>query len=532
LNNLTDNRPELPGESANVEAIQYQNWPKTHYMEAIMEKLSMQDATFLYSETDKVSNHIASLQQYELPKGVSPQTFVASLRVYLNDRIHLLPLLTRKVKMMPGGIDHAVWIQDGQFDINNHIVEIAIESPGTFEQVQAKVAELHAKPMDRSRPLWRFYVITGLADGNVAYYAQVHHACVDGMAGQLFTILLTDPTAEPQAKNCPADFLKDEKPGIGELLLSSFQNLAEYQRGSIDRSIGMLKTASSLGQRAIDPSKSFGAAGQSVAKTRFNHPVEEARAFACGKIPLSDVRKIGKAMGASVNDVFLSVCSGALRRYLTRHGELPRRNLVAGCPVALPKQGRADQGNSVSMMAVDLFTNIEDPRTRLLRVKASSKIAKELTAELAGSVETNMSLFGLPAMTQAASWMNEFTGAAETMPMPFNVLISNVPGPREPIYSNGAKMLSHYPVSIPAHGLGLNITVQSYCDGLFVGLTACKKAVPDVAALKDDLIAAFVELRSLTLPANILEMGNPQPAEKPAEAVKTDDSEEKMHKVA
>jgi hypothetical protein len=124
--------------------------------------------------------------------------------------------------------------------------------------------------------------------------------------------------------------------------------------------------------------------------------------------------------------------------------------------------------------------------------------------------------------------MNEFTGAAETMPMPFNVLISNVPGPRETLYSNGAKMLSHYPVSIPAHGLGLNITVQSYCDGFFVGFTACKKAVPDIQALRDDLMAAFYELKALTIPANISEIGGSTSVE-PAKTVVSD---EKLHRVA
>jgi diacylglycerol O-acyltransferase len=136
-----------------------------------MEKLSMQDATFLYSETDKVLNQIASLQQLALPDNTTPQTFIASLKHYLMDRIHLLPYLTRKVKMIPGGIDHAVWVRDGDFNINNHVVEIPLDAPGTFEQLQAKVAELHSIPMNREKPLWCMHVITGQEDGTVAYYA-------------------------------------------------------------------------------------------------------------------------------------------------------------------------------------------------------------------------------------------------------------------------------------------------------------------------------------------------------------------------
>lgn len=477
-----------------------------------MEKLSMQDATFLYSETNNVLNQIASLQQLELPEGATPQGFVASLRTYLMDRVHLLPYLTRKVKMIPGGIDHAVWVRDGKFDIDNHVVETPLEAPGTFEQLQAKVAELHSVPMNRERPLWCMHVITGLEDGTVAYYAQVHHACVDGMAGQALTMTLTDDTPEPQAKHCPADFIQNEDPGMAELLSASFQNLINYQSHALERAAGMMRTATSLGQRTIDPGKSFGALGQSTPTTPFNHAIERERSFACTKMPLSDVRKIGKSMGASVNDVFLSICSGALRRYLARKDLLPRLSLIAGCPVAVSKQGQSVQGNSVSLMNVDLFTTVADPRVRLLQVKGSAKTAKAVTAELADSVDSNASLLGLPAMTQAASWMNELNNASEAISMPFNVLISNVPGPRAPLYANGARMLSHYPVSIPTHGLGLNITVQSYCGDLFVGLTGCKKAVPDLGVLRDDLLASFIELKALVLPADITGTGTRQTA--------------------
>lgn len=497
-----------------------------------MEKLSMQDATFLYSETDKVLNQIASLQQLELPQNTTPQAFVESLKVYLMDRIHLLPYLTRKVKMIPGGIDHAVWVRDGHFDINNHVVEISLEAPGTFEQLESKVAELHAIPMNRDQPLWCMHVITGHEDGTVAYYAQVHHACVDGMAGQALTLTLTDETPEPQAKHCPADFIQNEEPALAELLSASFKNLFDFQAQGLERAAGMMKAATKLSQRMIDPSKSFGALGQTAPKTPFNHAIERARSFACTKMPLSDVKKIGKTMDASINDVFMSLCAGALRRYLTRKGQLPAHNLIAGCPVAIPRHGSFELGNSVSMMSVDLFTNIKDPQIRLRMVRSSAQTAKEVTAEMADGVETNASLFGLPALTRAASLMHEYSGAAESIPMPFNVLISNVPGPRQTLYANGAKMLSHYPVSIPAHGLGLNITVQSYGGELFVGLTACKKAVPDLADLRDDLAAAFIELKALALPDNVREISVQQSLPAAAEPAKSDETTENLHKVA
>ena len=483
-----------------------------------MEKLSMQDATFLYSETENVMNHIASLQQYQLPEGLEPSEFVASLRDYLKDRIHLLPYLTRKVKMMPGGMDHAVWIQDGDFDVHNHVIEVPLDAPGSFEQVQAKVAELHSQPMDRSKPLWCFYVMTGLNDGTVAYYAQVHHACVDGMAGQAMTFCLTDSTEEAVSHQCPDDYVKAEEPSLTDLLSASFENLIQFQSTAMERTMGMVKTATNLGQRAVDPSKHFGALIQTAPRTQLNHTIEKNRTYACTKLPFQDVRKIGKVMGASINDVFLTICSGALNRYLARNGELPETNLLAGCPVAVPRNGRLDQGNSVTLMTVDLFNQVDNPRIRLLRVKDSCETAKEVTIDLADSLETNMSVLGLPALTRIASLFGEYSGAAEAMPMPFNVVISNVPGPRETLYSNGAKMLSHYPVSIPAHGLGLNITVQSYTDGLYVGLTACRKAVPDIEALRDDILSAFTELKGLVVPTTVSDIADKQAAPEKLEA--------------
>jgi len=212
--------------------------------------------------------------------------------------------------------------------------------------------------------------------------------------------------------------------------------------------------------------------------------------------------------------------------------QLPQRNLIAGCPVAIPRQGDFNLGNSVSLMTVDLFTSIEDPRVRLLKIKASAQTAKEVTAELADGIDNNVSLFGLPALTRAASLANEYSGTAETMPMPFNVVISNVPGPKQTLYANGAKMLSHYPVSIPTHGLGLNITVQSYRGELFVGLTACKKAVPDLAVLRNDLASAFIELKALILPDNIREISPQQPLPAVTEPVKSNEMAGNLHKVA
>jgi diacylglycerol O-acyltransferase / wax synthase len=232
-------------------------------------------------------------------------------------------------------------------------------------------------------------------------------------------------------------------------------------------------------------------------------------------LPLADVKLIGKATGTSLNDVFLAVCSGALRRYLERTGELPAESLIAGCPVSLRRPGDNAANNQVTMMMVSLATDEADPVKRLLEIGYSSRQAKGFVADIARSYDADLALPGLPGMVRGGVAVVEAAGLADTTMarMPCNVVVSNVPGPRQPLYSLGAKVLTHYPVSIAAHGQGVNITVQSYLDQLFFGITACAKAMADPDALRDDMLAAFAELKDRVLKAPTALVRRERPAE-------------------
>jgi WS/DGAT/MGAT family acyltransferase len=208
-------------------------------------------------------------------------------------------------------------------------------------------------------------------------------------------------------------------------------------------------------------------------------------------------------LGATVNDIIMAVCAGGLRSYLLRHNALPADSLIAGCPVSMRKPGDTSPGNQVSMMNVELATQIADPLERLSMIRASAKTAKEVTAELAGVYEPNAAFPGMPSMMNNGINAVESFGLADFFSGPINVVISNAFGPRATLYSNGARMMSHHPVSIVAQGIGVNITVQSYVDQVYLGLTACAKAVPDADLLRDDLIAAFEELKARLLPQNL-----------------------------
>jgi diacylglycerol O-acyltransferase len=480
-----------------------------------MEQIGALDANFLYTETKSVNNHIASIQILQLPEGQSNAEFITGLKSVITNRRHLVPYLTRKLKFVPANIDHPFWIEDQNFNIDNHIFEVALEvalepkseSGDGFERLQKKVAEIHAVPMNRAIPLWSIQVITGFAEGKVAYYNQVHHSCVDGVSAQLAITQLMDPSSEIRSFEQPVreqseveEQSANNSISMFELFSRSAENLFSYQADNHSRLLGQMESAAKLSQRAVDPSKQLGALFDAAPTIRFNKSIASDRTYTAGQMSLSEIKQIGKALDCKVNDVFMSVVAGGLRTYLERKGELPDRGLIAGCPVSLRAPGDESLCNQVTMMKVDLATNLADPSLRLLAIRDSALTAKEVTADLSHGLTTNVSVAGLPATLIAAAQWAELTRSADNTPPAVNIVISNVPGPRETLYSNGAQVLTHYPVSIPVHGVGVNITVQSYIDELYFAITACAKALPDSAQLRTDIYAAFEALKARLLP--------------------------------
>ncbi len=467
-----------------------------------MYKLAGLDAGFLYNETPRAPQHIASIQVLELPDGVSTPEFIADLKQLLLDRAHLVSYFTNKLQFVPFQLDHPVWVRDRNFDIDNHVLHAEVASPGGRAELEAKIAELHARPLDRSRPLWELWVLTGLEGGRIAYYNRVHHACLDGVSGQAAIEAIMDVTPEPRAVEPPPAEFSQRQDHLSplDMLAGAFENFARYQVRQLSGFLDHVDTAQRLWQRSVDPSKGLGAIAEGAPRTRFNGAVEQARSYATGELPLGDMKLIGKATGTSLNDVFLAVCAGGLRSYLSRLGELPGGSLVAGCPVSLRQPGDTTSNNQVTMMMVSFATDEADPVKRLLKIGLSSAQAKGVVADSAGSFDSNVALPGLPGLLSVAMQAIEAVNLAElTSRLPFNAVVSNVPGPRKQLYSLGARVLTHYPVSIPAHTQAMNITVQSYLDQMFFGITACAKALPDPGLLRNDMLAAFMELKDRVL---------------------------------
>jgi WS/DGAT/MGAT family acyltransferase len=393
-----------------------------------------------------------------------------------------------------------MWVEAGDVDLDWHMQRVTLPRPGTQAQLEAAVAKLHAVPLDRSRPLWRFWVFDGLASGDIAWYSKVHHAALDGAAGVALAAALLDLEPKPvprQARRRPAA-REDAAPGLRKLFGAVFSNTAT-QYVKLVRSlpdVGRLLAgmASPQGHRMRGAAREVLSFGP---RTPINVPITAERGFATASIPLAEVKAVAARHDLKVNDVVLALASGALRRYLAHHGGIPKRPLVAAVPVSLRAAGNTEYTTQATMTLASLATHIADPRARLEAIRVAAGAAKALTATARSVIPTDFPSLFAPWLLAAAARLYGGAQRIESFPPLANVVISNVPGPQQPLYLAGARMLTYWPASIVEHGVGLNITVQSYCGSLDFGLVAARNAVPDVGQIAKSLHEAHAELLAL-----------------------------------
>lgn len=492
-----------------------------------MKQLAGLDASFLYLETPQMPMHVGALHVLELPEGYDGD-FVEDLREHMRARLPLLPALRCKLLAMPLGLSNPAWV-DADPDLEEHIVEIPLPEGSGMAELEAQVAELHPVLLDRSLPLWKFHVFTGLepgADGQarVALYTQLHHAAVDGQAAVALAHVILDLSPEPRAVDAIA--ARGKKRGqLGTVgLLRAAVSQQWKQTVKLARSLP--SAASILGNMAVGY-VGGAAAGASVSKlrqlladvasqttavvrgktavsslgpaprTRFNVSLSDTRSFAAVTLPLAELNRTRKRHGASLNDAVLFVIGGALRRYFTKHGPLPRKPLIAAVPVSTRAAGDTTSNNQATMTLMSLGTHLANPAERLAHVMASSQAMKAQMNQLKSLMPTDFPSLAIPWLMQAGAMLYGRAKVAEKLPVIANVVISNVPGPQMPLYLAGAKMITNYPTSIAVHGLALNVTVQTYNQSLDIGLMACGEALPETAELAAYVEAAFMEFQAL-----------------------------------
>jgi WS/DGAT/MGAT family acyltransferase len=479
-----------------------------------MKRLSGLDATFLYLETPEMPMHVGALHLFDLPARYRGR-FVDALRKHMAERLPLAPALRRRIWQMPLNVTNPVWL-DAVPDLKKHIVEVklprlaaaALGKGGEMAQLEALVGQLHTKLLDRSRPLWKFHVIEGLAPGEggarrVALYTQLHHAAVDGQAAVALANAILDVSPKPPPLAARASGrVKQFELGLVEMIsgaigaeVQQITHLIRALPGAVG-SLSSVATQVAARSELVTGKKRSGSLGLAP-RTRLNASVTTGRAFATVSLPLQELKSLGRLHGATLNDMVLMLCSTALRRHFGRHGPLPRKSMVAAVPVTLREKGDTRPDNQASMTLVSLGTQIADPMRRLAHIKAATKSMKSTLAGVKGILPTDFPSIGVPWLMEAATAIYRRAKVADKLPPVANVVISNVPGPPVPLYMAGAKMLTNYPCSIVVHGVGLNITVQSYYQSFDFGLMADAAAMPEVRELADSIRVAFDDMRAL-----------------------------------
>jgi diacylglycerol O-acyltransferase len=464
-----------------------------------MKNMSGLEGVFLHLETPATPMHVAALYLIE-PPADTRLDFAGEIEQQLMPRLALAPFFRARLAPMPLQFANPVWIDGGVPDFSCHLRRIVLPAAAGFADLEACVSGLHSTPLDRRYPLWQVAIIEGLASGEIGLYLKIHHAALDGVSGMALAGGLFDATAEPG--EVPADWRekagKAEDAGLGRRLAAAFRHtagqsvkLARHLPAGLQLLAGMVKSAGQGTAPGMGQNLAFGP------KTPLNVPISAERGFAALSLSLVGVKEIARRHGATLNDVVLALCSGALRRYLQALGGLPRKSLIATMPVSLREAGNTETTIQATLTLVRLATHLADPLRRLHAVRAAAGAAKALTARARSIIPTDFPSLGAPWIVGGLAALYGRSGLAKAIPPLANLAISNVPGPRQPLYIAGGRVRACWPLSIVEHGLGLNITVFSYCDSLDFGLTVARDAVPDVAALAQALTAAYAELEQL-----------------------------------
>jgi WS/DGAT/MGAT family acyltransferase len=437
---------------------------------ASVQPLSGLDAAFVYLEAAGTPMHVGGLMLLDRPK-VGRAGFTAHLRAHLAQRLPKAKALRRILQPAPFAMDHPHWVDATDFDLDQHLSTHHLPKPGSEAQLLAVVARLHAKPLDRSRPLWELHVIEGLADGSVAVFALLHHALLDGQGAVALARVLLDiapgvPIPAHTAHPRPV-------PSVP-------RKASAYARVS-SALLGLPQSLRDAWSAAPQMIESLRDSVMLAPRTPFNVQVGPARRVAIGSVPFADVRRIAKHFAVSTNDVVMALCGAALRDYLLRRKALPRTSLVAAMPISLRANGDSEANNQVSMAQCALRTEIADPVERLQAIAQSTRRIKQQVGLLRGLIPTDFPGLAAPLWASGLSRVWASGHLAEKLPALANLVISNVPGSPVPLYLAGARMRASFPISIVTHGLALNITVQSYAGQLDIGIVSDRDAVRNPA---------------------------------------------------
>jgi WS/DGAT/MGAT family acyltransferase len=479
-----------------------------------MRQLTSLDAQFLNVESPTTVGHVGSLIVVDPVSAPDGRWDLESVRDVFEPRLHLAAPLRQRLVEVPLGLGRPYWADDPHFDIEFHLRELALPAPGSREQLAEQVARIHARQLDRSRPLWEAYVITGLEGGKGAFYSKIHHAAIDGVSGAEIIETIMDVTVEPRTVE-PEETAFVPRPmpstidlvqrGLRQMVVNPVDALRTLPRSLryVDQlpgaanvpGTGLVSGAAGLVSRLLgDETVEVDSRDLKAPRTPLNGSITPHRRFSFGSIPLEDVKAVKNHFGMTVNDVVMALTAAALRRWLLDHDALPSAPLVAAVPVSIRTEDqKGEHGNQVSVMLAQLPTHLADPEERMHFMRESMLDAKRAFDAVPASLLQDLSALIPTALSGLAA---RALFKLSTLPgVPFNLFVSNVPGPQLPLYIAGARVEGIYPVSDMTGGL--NITLFSYDGNLDFGLIACREMVPDVWKLIGYLELAMAEMLRL-----------------------------------
>jgi diacylglycerol O-acyltransferase / wax synthase len=498
-------------------------------------KLSVIDSAFLFAETTECPMHVGSMTIVKLPEGYTGDFFEDLLKLF-SERIHLAKSLKYKLAPAPFDIDRPSWVEDEDFEIVRHVMRGTVPAPADRDTLQRLCGWMHAKPLNRARPLWEIYVFDGLPNNEAAIYSKMHHALIDGGAGAALTELLYDvspnpPPRPPQTAHAASAVKRQEVRDIASSMMAAYAELwrmpltrgADMKAFELPRTGGsdlasvivdaaihniewplrvaanMPEILESLGSaltNALKPDALEALASLQAPSTALNVQISSERSFAGVSLSMARVKALAAKAGGKVNDVVLALSSGVLRRYLLEIDALPNRTLTSFVPISAREAGDVELKNQVFGMVVPLATDLADPKARMEAILAQANRSKELVNPFRPLVPhlAEVPTFGTPMIFQLMSTFMGRSQMADVIPPAINVVVSNVFFSKRPFYIAGAELTHVYPMSIVVHGQALNITVHGYRDELDFGLMAAGNVVPHVECIGDMLVDELVAL--------------------------------------
>ena len=473
-----------------------------------MKQLSGLDAAFLSLETDHTPMNVVGTIILDPSTARGRFSYERVLKL-LEERLHRLPPMRRRLVEVPFGLGHGVWIEDPKFALERHVRRVVARPPGTERILTEIVGRFAAQPLNRARPLWQILVVENLSEGRVALVIKMHHAAADGVASAQMMLQLLDPTPDPAPMDpsatpmaTSAKWEPESAPGAVGMLGKALFGMALKPARMAGVARDTLESLADLTSHALAPTGTElpAALPLTAPRTRFNGSISPARSVAYSRARFQDLHFVKSVFGTSINDVVLAACTHSLRNYLQTRNDLPHEPLVATIPVCT-RSGEewTEQGNHLSALFVHLPVHLADPLDQLLAVQSSCRQAKRFHATWGANKLRDWARFTTPALFSNAIRLYSKLRLADKHPPVYNLVISNVPGPSEPLYAAGARVVAAYPLGPIFDGAGLNITVMSYVDSVDFGVIACRESVPEVEAIAHGFSSGIGDLVKLAL---------------------------------